>query len=121
MMPIKRTLLAALTVTAALVVGPPAAGASAFQGWTIPTWFDGTAAGGVGLPGGVAAGACGLTIVGQGQGGNGNTHSQACLGAGLSFIGPSIGQIATVIGPTIIGPAFVGNSVVSAGSVGVGP
>jgi hypothetical protein len=39
------------------------------------------------------------------------------LGAGLSFTGPAIGQIATVIGPTIISPAVVGSPiVVSAGS-----
>jgi hypothetical protein len=43
------------------------------------------------------------------------------MGSGLSFVGPSIGQIATVIGPTIIGPAVVGNSIVSAGNVAVGP
>jgi hypothetical protein len=46
--------------------------------------------------------------------------NQQCLGAGLSFVGPSIGQIATVIGPTIIGPAVVGTSIQSAGNAAVG-
>jgi hypothetical protein len=43
-----------------------------------------------------------------------------CQGTGLSFVGPAIGQIATVIGPTIIGPAVIGNVTVSAGSSSVG-
>jgi hypothetical protein len=40
-----------------------------------------------------------------------------CQGAGLSFIGPAIGQVATVIGPTIIGPVANVNVAVSAGAV----
>ena len=44
----------------------------------------------------------------EGQGGTGGTTAQACLGAGVSYVGPAIGQIATVIGPTIISPGFVG-------------
>jgi hypothetical protein len=51
------------------------------------------------------------------QGPPGSSSNQVCIGAGLSFIGPAIGQIATVIGPTIIGPAFVGSINVSAGNV----
>jgi hypothetical protein len=44
-----------------------------------------------------------------------------CAG-GLSFVGPTIGQIDSVIGPTIISPAVVGNSIsVSSGSNIVGP
>jgi hypothetical protein len=39
----------------------------------------------------------------------------SAMGTGLSFVGPAVGQIATVIGPTIIGPAVIGNVVVSAG------
>jgi hypothetical protein len=39
-------------------------------------------------------------------GGNaGSTANQTC-GAVLSFTGPAIGQIASVIGPTIIGPVI---------------
>jgi hypothetical protein len=52
-------------------------------------------------------------------GNNGSTSSQSC-GALLSFVGPQIGQIATVIGPTLIGsPGAV--VVVSAGPVTVMP
>jgi hypothetical protein len=43
------------------------------------------------------------------------------VGFGLSFIGPEIGQVATAIDPTIITPAFVGVSIVSGGSVAIGP
>ena len=42
------------------------------------------------------------------------------MGTGLSFVGPAVGQIATVIGPTIIGPAVIGNVVVSAGNGAAG-
>jgi hypothetical protein len=53
---------------------------------------------------------------GPGRHGRDN-ESQHCLGAGLSFTGPAIGQIASVIGPTIISPTVVGASiVVSAGN-----
>jgi hypothetical protein len=39
------------------------------------------------------------------------------VGAGPVFVGPSVGQIATVMGPIIIGPTFIGALGVSAGSV----
>jgi hypothetical protein len=42
------------------------------------------------------------------------------MGTGLSFVGPAVGQIAAVIGPTIIGPAVIGNVVVSAGNGAAG-
>jgi hypothetical protein len=115
-MPIRRVSFAAVIAAAALTVGAPAAGARTFP-----------AAAGVALPiggnGALASGLCGGTsTAGQGQGGTGGTTSQHCLGAGLSFTGPSIGQIATVIGPTIISPAVVGASiVVSGGNGAAGP
>jgi hypothetical protein len=117
---IRRALLAVLAVTAALVVSAPAAGAST---WSVPSWLQGSLAGGVTLPvggGPVSAGAC-TTATQEGQGRTGGTATDVCSGAGLVFIGPSIGQIATVIGPTIMSPAFVGQSIVSAGNVAVGP
>jgi hypothetical protein len=40
---------------------------------------------------------------------------------GLTFIGPSVGQVATVIGPTIMTPGFVGTIVQANGNVAVGP
>jgi hypothetical protein len=90
--------------------------------WTTPTWLYGTAGAGATIPaGGAVSGPCGRPTAGQGQGGNGTVSNQTCQGAGLTFIGPSIGQIATNIGPTIIGPAFVGSSIVSSGNVAIGP
>jgi hypothetical protein len=38
----------------------------------------------------------------------------------LSFIGPSVGEIASVVGPTIIGSTVIGQVNVSAGPVHVG-
>jgi hypothetical protein len=114
MMPIRRALFAVLAVTAALAFAVPSAGADPIpdlSGFGVPA--------GVNLPAvgdsAVAAGACGTPTGGEGQGGTGGTAAQACLGAGLSFIGPAIGQISSVIGPTIIGPAVVGTLIVSAG------
>jgi hypothetical protein len=66
------------------------------------------------------AGACGHKSV-EGQGATAGTTDQVCVGSGLVFIGPAIGQVATVIGPTVIGPAVIGTSVVSAGDVAAGP
>jgi hypothetical protein len=54
-------------------------------------------------------------------GATGGTENRICQGSGLVFVGPQVGQIATVVGPTIIGPGFVGNAVSSAGSVVAGP
>jgi hypothetical protein len=121
-MPIRRAVLASLAVTVALVVCAPTAGASPFPGSTIPTSFGGAPAAGLAFPdaGGTVAGPCGRPIGAEGEGSTGEVTNQACLGAGLSFIGPSTGQIATVIGPTIIGPAVVGVSIVSAGDSSVG-
>jgi hypothetical protein len=119
-MRIRKASLAALTATAALAVGTPAAGAFTFP--AAGTWAAGSTLPGAGNSA-LASGLCGGTsTAGQGQGGTGGTTSQQCLGAGLSFTGPAIGQIATVIGPTIISPAVVGTSiVVSAGNGVAGP
>jgi hypothetical protein len=111
-MAIRTSFFAALAVSAALVVGAPAAGARTFHGRSDPTRLDGTAAGGVSLAGEIVTGPCGLTTAGQGQGGTGNIDNQVCQGgAGVSYIGTDIGQIATIIGPTIPDQAFVGSSV----------
>jgi hypothetical protein len=122
MMPIRRAFFAVMAVTAAFAFGAPVAGAATFPAWAAPSFLNGGSAG-VNFPGGgdsaLAGGACGTPTGGEGQGGTGGTAAQACLGAGLSFIGPAIGQIATVIGPTIIGPAVVGTSIVSAGDAAV--
>jgi hypothetical protein len=110
-MPIRRAFIALLAVTVALAVGAPAAGASPLP------------AAEVALPipaaDNAVAGACGRPSV-QGQSSVGGVNDQVCQGAGLTFNGPAIGEIATIIGPTIIGPALVGTSILSAGNVAVG-
>jgi hypothetical protein len=120
-----RTLIAAPLVAAALLAaGAPAAGAS-----TIPTYSFPFLAG---LPHYQAAppvravpfagtstvsGPCSSAEGGDGrQGSTGSVLNVICSGGGLTFIGPSVGQIASVIGPTIIGPAVIGSIVVSAGN-----
>jgi hypothetical protein len=100
-----------LAVTVALAAGAPAASAS--TPFTVPAFGvpDAAAAGLSGI-----AGACSTVSPHSGQGATAGTSVQVCMGPGLSFVGPAVGQIATVIGPTIIGPAVVGSSVVSAGN-----
>jgi hypothetical protein len=107
----------ALAALAALVIAAPTAGASAGSArQPVP----GVPFGGV--PGAVPldAGSCGTaTSLGVDAGAGGN-ETKVCAGTGPVFIGPSIGQIATVIGPTIIGPATIGALGVSGGSVLIG-
>ena len=116
--------IAALGAAAALAVGVPAAGAS------VPIPF-----GGFGTGGGVSTGTgfgpqstgagtgtsgCGSSAGTQLLGRTGGQNATIC-DAGLVFVGPAVGQVSSVIGPTIISPAVVGNSfIVSAGSVAVG-
>jgi hypothetical protein len=124
-----RSLIAALAATATLAAGAPAASAStALPGqFSFPAAFARfqarplSAASFVAGPSVNTAGPCGAATGPHGQGAVGGTSNQVCMGAGLSFIGPSIGQIATVIGPTIISPGFVGNVIVSAGNGSIGP
>jgi hypothetical protein len=111
-MRIRRAFLAALAVTVALAVGAPAAGASPLPVAPFPVALAGAGYNAV-------AGPCGRPAA-EGQGSTAGVNAQVCQGTGLSFTGPSVGQVATVIGPTIIGPAFVGTSIVSAGSGAVG-
>jgi hypothetical protein len=68
-----------------------------------------------------AFGPCPSAFGPNGQGPVGGTLATVCTGAGLTFIAPAIGQVASVIGPTIIGPAVIGNVVVSAGNGSAGP
>src|SRR5258705_466578 len=77
------------------------------------------------VPGGVAQGGqanapsgCVGSNAPSGVGDAGATVNQIC-GAGLVFVGPSIGQVATAIGPTIIGSTVVAPVTVSAGPVAV--
>jgi hypothetical protein len=66
-----------------------------------------------------SGGICGSSTASQGGIGAstaGGTTAQVCLGPGaLSFVGPAIGQISSIVGPTIIGPASNINVIQSAG------
>jgi hypothetical protein len=116
----RQRVAALIAATAGLALSAPAAGASATTGAGLP-WAAGLPAGGLpglgALPSG--GGVCGTQTT-EGQGAVAGTESKICLGAGLVFVGPAVGQIATVIGPTIMGPAVIGTSVVSAGNVAAG-
>ena len=59
--------------------------------------------------------------IGPADGNPGTSPIQVCQGAGLSFIGPTIGQLGTVIGPITIGPAVIGLNAAAMGNVGAGP
>jgi hypothetical protein len=115
---LRRTPIALAAAIAALAVGVPAAGAI-----TWPTTFAGlppVAPSGLSLPGN-AAGPCG-TISNEGVGRAGGNEASVCQGAGLAFIGPSVGAVATIVGPTIMSPGFVGTVIQSTGNVTpVGP
>lgn len=110
---LRRSLAAALAATVALAAGAPAAGTSTAQANNFSVFPPGV--------GNTALAPCGRASGFDGQASTGEVTTQVCQGAGLSFIAPATGQIATVIGPTIISPGFVGNVNVSAGPGAVGP
>lgn len=95
-MMLTRKRLAAVSVMGMLVIGASAASAGAVTAPVSPcsSGFDAT-----------------------GQGETAGTTAEVCQGGGLVFIGPAVGQIAAVTGPTIISPAVLGTVVVSAGNV----
>jgi hypothetical protein len=113
-----------LAAVALLGLGAPVASAGAapvggFSMPPVPAMFSRVPLPSLAGYGDLAAPFCGTSQGGLGQGHVGSTIL-TCQGSGLTFVGPSVGQVATVIGPTIIGPAFVDSSIVSAGNVGVG-
>jgi hypothetical protein len=123
MIPTRKGLVAALAATAAVAGGAPVAHASTVPTATHPpltgaSQFQAAQP----IPGPIGPiGGAGLLPVGglegAGSGDTGATENNVAMGVGgLSFIGPSVGQIASVIGPTIIGPSVVGGVVVSAGN-----
>jgi hypothetical protein len=126
MMRLRKPLIVALAATAALAVAAPAAHASAVPAYHFPmptafAGFQGTPVAlptPVDLPGGEA---CSTPTGVEGQGRTGGNDIYSCMGAGLSFVGPAIGLVSTVIGPTIISPGFAGSVIVSGGNVNVGP
>jgi hypothetical protein len=104
----RRRLLALPAAMAALAVAAPVSDARAAV-----------------VPGGVAQGGqanapsgCVDANAPSGVGDAGATVNQIC-GVALVFVGPSIGQIATAMGPTIIGSTIVAPITVSAGPVAV--
>jgi hypothetical protein len=124
MMLLRIPVIAALSASTALAIGAPAAGASTAPTgpFSVPSAFAGfqwPSLGALSVPVSLPAGAC-VTSTNEGQGRTGGNANQSCVGAGLSFIGPS-SSISTVIGPTIITASFVGTSIVAGGNVGVGP
>jgi hypothetical protein len=77
----------------------------------------------IGVPGGVAQGGqangpalCTDANAPSGVGDAGATVNQIC-GVPLVFVGPTVGQIATAIGPTIIGSTIVAPITVTPGPV----
>ena len=132
---IRKILSAALAVGALLGATAPGASASTlptpafgFQSGALPSlayaWNFPILGQNVGAVGAGSGGICGSSSASQGGGGSGNaggTTAQVCLAPGaLSFVGPSIGQISSIVGPTIIGPASNISVIESAGSVGNG-
>jgi hypothetical protein len=114
MMTTRQRFAVALAVTGVLATGGSAAAGCAISAG-LAVRPDPVPAGLLAFSGGpTGAEACSRQNL-DGQGTTAGTSPQVCIGSGLSFIGPSIGQVATVIGPTTIGPAQV-NSVVSAGN-----
>jgi hypothetical protein len=116
MMPISKRLAVTLGVTGVLAIGGSVASACAAITSSLTVRPDLAPAGLLAFDGGAEA--CARHTV-TGQGTTGTTEPQVCIGSGVSFIAPSVGQVATVIGPTTIGPAQV-NAVVSAGNAGGG-
>ena len=100
-----RALLAILAVSGVLATLVPTAGAD--PGTAFPAWGGGAI--GVGVPSaGLGASPCATGVAG----GQGSPSAPSVCAAGPSFVGPTTGSIASVIGPTIISPAVVGNTII---------
>jgi hypothetical protein len=101
-------LLAIAATTGVLAVVAPVPSASAYS-WpfSLPNI--------TGVGGQAGSFGCGANLP-SGNGTAGGTTAQTC-GALLSFVAPSIGEIASVMGPTIIGSTVLAPVTVSAGPV----
>ena len=98
--------LVAMLAVSGVLAGLPQAAAAQFPGEGV----------GVGVPSnGLGASPCGTGVAG----GMGSPSGPAVCAGGLSFVGPTTGQIASVIGPTIISPAVVGATIVVASGANV--
>jgi hypothetical protein len=111
-----KRLLALSALVAALAAAGPVSGASAA---VLPIGFQAP----IGVPGGVAQGGqasgpsgCVGSNAPSGIGDAGATSNQLC-GVTLAFVGPSIGQVSSQMGPTIIGSTVLAPVTVSAGPV----
>jgi hypothetical protein len=113
----RRTLLAAVLAAAAMAALAPAADAST----TLLPWPGGAGAVGVGAPGSLGATGCGPAHGSEGQGAVGVTENSVCGGVNLVFVGPAVGNVSSVIGPTIMGPGFAGQVIVGNGATAAGP
>jgi hypothetical protein len=115
---IRARLLAVVVATGALALAVPVSGASAQippVGFPLPP-LGGAAIGGNQIG---TAGCVGTNRPSFG-GNTGSTGAQAC-GVVLSFQGPQIGQIGTVVGPTIIGSPLAQVNVAAGAITGVIP
>ena len=101
---IRTRALAAAAATAAVALSVPPGSASAQDLPPLP------------VPG-AAGGTCPWSFAPSGLGDQGATQNQVC-GAALVFIGPDIGQISSVVGPTIIGGVVNAPVTTTAGAVG---
>ncbi|HYZ27524.1 MAG TPA: hypothetical protein VE570_00595 [Thermoleophilaceae bacterium] len=101
---IRTRLLTAAFTTAVLALAAPVGSAGAQE--LPPVAFPGA-----------GAGSCPWSYAPSGLGDEGATQNQVC-GAALVFIGPDIGQVSSVVGPTIIGGVVNAPVTASAGAVG---
>jgi hypothetical protein len=112
----RRRHLAVVLATGAVALAAPVSGASA----QVPAF--GLPVPGTSAIGGNQIGTAGCVGTNRPSfgGNNGSTSAQTCA-ALLSFTGPQIGQISSVIGPTIIGSPFSAVNVSAGPITEVGP
>jgi hypothetical protein len=111
---IRGHLLALAATIGVFAVAAPVSGAGAFT-WPTDYSWSGTSPKINTFGGEAGSFGCGLNFP-TGVGPAGGTTNQVC-GGGLTFIGPSVGQIASVVGPTIIGSTVLAPVTTSAGPV----
>jgi hypothetical protein len=114
--PTRSRLLALSTVMAGLAVAAPVSGASAAL---VPVGFPGAGTAFTPLQGGqLNPTGCTGSNAPSGVGDAGATVNQLC-GVTLAFIGPSIGQVSSEMGPTIIGSTVLAPITTTSGPVAV--
>ena len=115
------TRVGTVVTVVALAVGVPAASASAaIFPFALPAraaFPAGAAYPGLGTNATNPLSPCGIGAA-PGESRSSGSNNQACVGAGLVFQGPQIGQIANVVGPTMIGPTVGATVIVTAGNAG---